>query len=280
MRIISVIIALLLLSGNCRAQLLWKITDKAGTQEGYLLGTIHMLPKADRESFKMPEELIRSVDKVILEINPDIGLEDKFEMASSMIIPDKKKLPDLISDTLLNRLDSLFIDTFGIKRKRLYGQYYNLKPMYLTLIVMTEQVGDFSTIDDEVAKIASKAKVEVVGLESVYEQVGFLSSISLEEQLGWLEDLNSTMMDDYYDMVRVYMKGDLDSLALVSADQMTTGLEQKLATDRNKNWIPRIKDHLSNGSIFMAVGALHLIGEEGVIALLRAEGFTVEPVAQ
>ena len=70
-------------------------------QEGCLMGTIHMLPKADRENFKMPEDLIRSADKVILELNPDIGLEDRFEMAASMILPDKKKLPELISDLFL-----------------------------------------------------------------------------------------------------------------------------------------------------------------------------------
>ena len=81
----------------------------------------------------------------------------------------------------------------------------------------------------------------MVGLESVYEQVGFLNSIPLEEQLSWLSDMNSTMMDDYYDLVRYYIKGDLDSLAISSAEQMTSDLEQKLAIDRNKNWIPRIR---------------------------------------
>lgn len=280
MRILYALFAFVFCASNSNAQVLWKISDTEKKQEGYLMGTIHMLPKADRENFKMPEDLIRSADKVILELNPDIGLEDRFEMATSMILPDKKKLPELISDTLLNRLDKLFIDTFQIKEKRLYNQYYNLKPMYLSMIIMTEQIGEFTAIDDEVGKVAKKAKIEVVGLESVYEQVGFLNSIPLEEQLSWLSDMNSTMMDDYHDLVRYYIKGDLDSLAISSAEQMTSDLEQKLAIDRNKNWIPRIKGHLEEGKIFVAVGSLHLTGKEGLIELLREEGYKLEPITQ
>lgn len=277
---ISILVVFVLFSLSANAQILWKIKDPMKKQEGYLMGTIHMLPKADREQFDMPDSLIRTMDKVVLELNPDLMLEDRFELASSMVIPERKSIPDLISDTLLKRLDGLFIDTFGIKRKRLYNQYYNLKPMYLSMIVMTEQIGEFSAIDDEVAKIASKAKVEVVGLESVYEQVGFLNAITLEEQLKWLDEMDASMMDDYYELVRFYMKGDLDSIAISSADQMSSEMEQNLAIDRNRNWIPRIKEHLEGGKTFIAVGSLHLPGKEGLIELLRAEGYTVEPAVQ
>lgn len=277
---ISILVLFILSAVSANSQILWKINDPVKKQEGYLMGTIHMLPKADREQFDMPDSLIRTMDKVVLELNPDLMLEDRFELASSMVIPDRKSIPDLISDTLLKRLDGLFIDTFGIKRKRLYNQYYNLKPMYLSMIVMTEQIGEFSAIDDEVAKIASKAKVEVVGLESVYEQVGFLNAITLEEQLKWLDEMDASMMDDYYELVRFYMKGDLDSIAISSADQMSSEMEKNLAIDRNRNWIPRIKEYLEGGKTFIAVGSLHLPGKEGLIELLRAEGYTVEPAAQ
>jgi uncharacterized protein YbaP (TraB family) len=81
------------------------------------------------------------------------------------------------------------------------------------------------------------------------------------------------------DVVKFYLEQNLDSLAMNGADaQMPPKFYKAIVTDRNHRMAERAAVFIKEQSIFIAVGALHLPGPEGVIELLRKKGFTVEPI--
>jgi uncharacterized protein len=81
-------------------------------------------------------------------------------------------------------------------------------------------------------------------------------------------------------MVQVYKSQQLDKLETLFNDE-EFGMEEYqdiLLDNRNKNWVTQLKTLMKNESVFVAVGAGHLVGEKGLIALLKKEGYTLKPV--
>ena len=60
---------------------------------------------------------------------------------------------------------------------------------------------------------------------------------------------------------------------------VSTSIKENLLVKRNKNWIPKIEQLIQQKTCFIAVGAGHLAGENGILELLRKQGFTVEPIS-
>jgi uncharacterized protein YbaP (TraB family) len=81
----------------------------------------------------------------------------------------------------------------------------------------------------------------------------------------------------FEEMQRIYLEQDLDLLHKMTKDESTT-LNRSFLEDRNSDWIPKIEEMSKNKLVFIAVGAAHLAGPEGVIELLIKKGFQVLPV--
>jgi uncharacterized protein YbaP (TraB family) len=97
----------------------------------------------------------------------------------------------------------------------------------------------------------------------------------LVEELRKYESSEDVMQE----MVRHYLAQNLDSLLLLNdKDPMPEKFYKALITDRNRRMANRIADFTAKQQVFIAVGALHLPGEKGVIELLRKKGFLVEAV--
>ena len=83
------------------------------------------------------------------------------------------------------------------------------------------------------------------------------------------------------EMYALYKQEDIQGLYDLTEKYMVdemAAIESKLLEDRNRKWIPRLRSMMSDGKIFIAVGAAHLGGEAGVISLLKEEGFNVFPI--
>ncbi|RME95793.1 MAG: TraB/GumN family protein, partial [Bacteroidetes bacterium] len=87
------------------------------------------------------------------------------------------------------------------------------------------------------------------------------------------EDMMQRMVDLYLDQDIVGMQA-----MMSEADSGVVGYEEILLLQRNRNWIPVMAELMKQGSVFFAVGAGHLAGDEGVITLLRKAGYQVEAV--
>ena len=104
-----------------------------------------------------------------------------------------------------------------------------------------------------------------------------VGSISLEDQIEDLKESTASMVRDYNEMLDAYTEQNLAELEKLGEDsEGFDKMEAKLLTERNDRWVKAIQEKLSNTSTFYAVGAMHLVGEKGLIAQLKAAGYSVD----
>ena len=278
----TLIIFACLISSSLHAQngLLWKIEHPKTGESGFVFGTMHLIPKDEFKPSQVLDSVIQTSDKIVTEIGIDLFLEERFDLATSMVFENRTSLKDHLPEEKMARLKRVLIDTLKMDKSRLEHQYFNLKPLFFSTILLQELIGATETYDAWIWKKAKAAEKETGALESVYQQIGYIDSISMQEQLTWLDDLNSNMLADYLYLLHVYNRGRLDSLLVLSEMTTNSAADIQLRTLRNQNWIPRMRKHLAEGKTLFAVGALHLPGAEGLLELLRKEGFLVDVIPQ
>ena len=131
-------------------------------------------------------------------------------------------------------------------------------------------------------KIAENKNKKTIGLETFEEQLQFLDAIPLENQFSSIVNTiknYSTRTKEFNDLVQAYKNQDLMALNKAIEAEQDTSIKENLLVKRNKNWIPKIEQLIQQKTCFIAVGAGHLAGENGILELLRKQGFTVEPIS-
>ena len=131
-------------------------------------------------------------------------------------------------------------------------------------------------------KMAREQSKEVIGLETIEEQMKIFDdmpdSVQAQMLLRYVNEF-SQQKKDFTNMVQLYKNKDLDALyRQIMSSPDIAGSEEALLFNRNKNWIPVMEAAMKTGSLFVAVGAGHLAGEQGLLNLLKEKGYTIEPV--
>lgn len=261
------------------SSLLWKIEGKNLMQPSYLYGTIHLICPSDFILTDTLKACLQKTDQLTLEIDmDDPGM--MMAMMKSMSMREGKQLKDLLDAKDYDRLNAYFKDSVGMS----IAPFERVKPFMLMSVllsrVLTCQPQSYET---SLMGLAKKQKSEVVGLETVEEQMAVFDSIPYADQAKMLVTLMDSLpqaRQEFSKMVEVYKKQDLAGLynMTLESDFEMENQQDILLTNRNKRWIPIIEKQVAEKPTFVAVGAAHLGGEEGVIALLRKEGFSVVPV--
>jgi uncharacterized protein YbaP (TraB family) len=124
----------------------------------------------------------------------------------------------------------------------------------------------------------------ISGLETMAEQLGVLESMSAADQARFLDMVVTEMRDvetETQSVVAAWRNGDAAKLAALLSDEYRSfpALYQMLVTNRNKRWVPQIEKLLhGNQDYFVVVGALHLVGDGGLLDLMRKDGYKAEAV--
>jgi len=158
----------------------------------------------------------------------------------------------------------------------------------MTLSVPPPETGMF--MDFSLSLRAAGQGARVTALETLQEQVGFLEGMELEDQLFLLRQAveEADQMDEQYEqMLGAYLSRDLNRLQEAAREQMastgkrladyfqTVGIDQ-----RNEQMLNRLLPLLQESGVFVAIGALHLPGDKGMIRLLRRSGYLLTPVIE
>lgn len=258
--------------------LLWEVSGKDMAKPSYLFGTIHLVPQEKFFFTDKMQEALNSSDVLALEAELDIPLAEQMKMASQMIMPDGKTWADYMSEEDYAAVKSAFVDSLGIKEKKV-DKYAKIRPIYVSGLIMTELLGKVKAYEQELSAMAKKDKKEVIGLETIKEQIEIVSSIPVEDQIEDLKATTASMMREYNEMLDAYIAQDLEALEATTEDSESFDkMEAKLLTDRNNRWVKAIQEKLGEQSIFFAVGAMHLVGDNGLINQLKNAGYNVEPV--
>ena len=160
-----------------------------------------------------------------------------------------------------------------------------IKPIFTSAILTqqsngtVEQSESGQILDLYFQDLAREKDMEVIGLETFQEQMESLNQVPLQQQAEMLyKDITSkaeaTGMTEK--MLGFYTAQNLDSLYTYVMQELPKNVEENILTSRNYRMLERLEIQLKDKTIFVGVGAAHLPGNEGLIALLRKKGYTVE----
>lgn len=273
--------------------LFWKI-EKTDIAPSYLLGTMHV---TDPRVLAMPKgapEAYRAAGTVIVE--SDEIVDEKKAAAAVMMRPDLTMFADgkTIGDFL--KPDEKQTLEAGLKARGIpLALVSRMKPWMIASFValpaceMTRKAAGASFLDKQLAEDALKTGKALKGLETLTEQLQAMDALPAQFHVQALVEtlrMGDTVKDVMETTTELYLSGDIGMvmpmMKAVSEEQAGStddaDFEQRIITDRNRTMATRAGPILEKGNAFMAVGALHLPGEQGLIELLRKKGFTVSAV--
>ncbi len=271
---LSILLLFSIFISTANTQLLYQISGNGLKQNSYLFGTIHTMPKEDFEMPKKVMDALKSCATIALEIDIDMSMSEKIEIAKMTMIPNGETLKNYMADTSYVKLKSYCIDSLGWKDGK-FEQYAHLKPFFFSSLVLQEKIGKQKSFEMEFDKLAKKYKKPLIGLETVMYQMETIDRISIKDQVQFMDDFSN--MSEFDVLFKLYEKEDINGLYnLIAAEtDMLPEFNHWFLDVRNANWIPVIEKQISNEATFIAVGAGHLGGTNGVLELLKKQGYTI-----
>ncbi len=277
--IFLILVAKISFSQNVDQSLLWKISGKGLKEPSYVFGTFHMMCKDQFQISKPMEEALTSCKKYYGELDMDDP-----NMPNNM--KEFAKLKD--GKTIDSYMDPKEFAEFDKKYQSVTGMSLMLlkeyKPFLGMSFLILKTVPCKATVqpETELMHLAQKKQIEVLGLETVEQQLKLLNKEPIDSQLVAMSkmvnnfDSSKQVMNE---MIQVYLKKDVNALYQFMKEKgVNDNFESTMLIKRNKNWVPKMKKAMKESPSFFAVGAGHLGGKSGVLELLRKKGYQVEPI--
>ncbi|HMO31364.1 MAG TPA: TraB/GumN family protein [Lacibacter sp.] len=260
--------------------LLWEVSGNGLAKPSYVFGTIHMICKEDYLMTEVIRQKFNQADSVFLELDMD-DPRLQMELMNYMQLEKGQSLRQIFGEEGYTRLDSFF----RVRLNMSVSLFNGFKPFFVLSMLYQKILGcDVQeSYELDFVKMAKAAKKDIRGLETVADQMAVFDSIpDTEEAAAILRMIDgfAEQQQQMQQLVKRYLQQDVEGLVqmtLESPDIMNAG--ERLLKNRNQNWIPRMETSMRTGSSFFAVGAAHLGGTYGVLALLRQAGYTVKPVS-
>lgn len=271
------------------AQVLWKITGDKLQEPSYLFGTIHMF--VGIEDFS-PELLntLQSCEVVATEINTDsVNIMD---FLPYMTMPDSVQYADFYSPSEYQLVDSVLKENLGYGLTM--GQKF--KPIMNTIMLgvglkvpKTEEGLDaqrsIKPLDISIRDTANAYQKKTKALETATFQMEVLTDLAWETQFDMLLDIASNNDQSgegqqLAGLLTAYCEQDLKALnAITQEDNIDPTWSRAVIEERNYAMADSIEVYCAETSVFVAIGAAHLAGSEGLVALLKQRGYVLQPVA-
>lgn len=257
--------------------LLWKISRPGIDHASYLFGTVHIVPESRFTVADRVRDALQEADRIVFEFN--MGDEDFAKNASRETrLEAGMTLQDLYGEERFATLSALVKEAYGFDFTMLGA----MKPFYLIAIFSTNLIGEpVTSYERYLYEYALENGVAIGGLEDVQRQFEVVNTIPLEEQAEMLAELiedPAQAKEMFRDMYDAYGAEDLARIHkfVLESPEMEKYYDIFLV-DRNRAWISAITKHHEEGRSFIACGAAHFAGPDGLIRLLRDAGFAVEP---
>ena len=285
MKRVLVLVVFCVLSFASRAQvpaensLLWEISGRGLAKPSYLFGTIHLICPTDFSLSDSLKSTLSRTQQVALEMDmDDPGM--MAGMMKTMNMTAGNELKKLVTEQEYQRLDRFFRDSVhvGLAMFERAKPFVLMGPLFNTVLDCQPQSYEMALVE-----LAGKQKSEVIGIETLEEQMAIFDTIPYTDQAKMLLNLIDSLPSarkEFKSLVALYKAQNINELygMTLKSEFGMEGNEEVMLFARNQKWIPRIRRIASAKPTFFAVGAAHLGGERGVIALLRKEGFRVRAV--
>ncbi|MEG1562800.1 MAG: TraB/GumN family protein [Bacteroides sp.] len=276
-----------------QAQLLWKVSGNGLNQPSYIMGTHHLSPLSIKDSIAGMKQALADTKQVYGEL-----------VMSEMQNPANMQL---MQKEMVTATDTTFQSLFTPEEYEMINKYSKenlmfdittmpkIKPAFLSnnliLIIYLKHVGGFNPqeqLDTYFQTQATASGKKVGGLEKIEFQFNLLfNNASLQRQAQLLLCMLNNLDKGIKQMKQLtadYNAQDIDAMYKLSTEiegnqcDPLPGENEAMLDNRNKNWAEKLPAILHEAPTFVAVGALHLAGENGLLNLLKEKGYTIEPV--
>jgi len=262
--------------------LLWEVSGNGLKKPSYLFGTHHFTSREFADTMQVLQDKLKSVDGIVGEIIVDGTLQ-------------KRMAPFLVMKN--NTLDSLFtlaeykeVDDYIKARNPAVNlkQLNRFKPAMVGVLIMLldnpEMKNVTNGIDESFQKFAKSNAKSLYGLETAEYQGALLFDGDLQKQKKAL--LKSVRESDnnkikIKELTAYYLAQDMDKLTdfFKTQDEETREFMTEMLKNRNQRWLDQLPALMEKESLFIAVGAGHLVGSEGLIKGLQNKGYALKPIA-
>ena len=268
--------------------LFWKVKGKNGGKDLYLLGSIHMVPQDIYPLDSKIEKAFELSDVLVVEADvadPAATAEISQLVMSKGLYSNGKTLETELPKKLYQKVEQ------ELKKIILLpiAQAKMMKPWLLSITLAQLnlaklQMDPMNGIDMHFLKKARGSK-KITQLESANFQIKLLSGFSHDMQLEFLKSTlenSDKSIEVFKSMVKAWREGSADDMYQITSSELDDspklkGFYKKLNDDRNVEMVKNIEKYLTDkNSYFVVVGALHMLGKEGIVSLLTKKGYSVE----
>lgn len=275
---------------SASAQLLWKITGNGLKKPSYLFGTHHLIPISFLDSVPGLYKAFNASEMIIGEMILS-NLDATAMMQKAAIMPNHIKMKDLLDeqdyqlvDAELKRVLKMGLSDLSILNPTLILTLYEME-IYKQLTGFSDDIKS----DSYFQLVGSEKGKKMLGLETIEQQIALLfENGTLQRQANLLVASilhKDRFLKEMLELNKFYRAGAIEEMVLQakkSGDltQLTESEYTKIVDERNVDWMTKLPTQMQTSSCFIAVGALHLGGEKGLVKLLQKAGFKVTAVSK
>lgn len=283
----------ILLAVTAQAQLLWRVTAPGcESKPSYIFGTYHLMPGTMVDSVPGLPEAIQAADTLFVEIQQDtIGSPAaKQLMLQAELAPADSGLATLVSPggyKIISQVIDKYFGSLGVG----ISTFEKLTPAGIALQLETMQTmpllhgtDPHNMLDGAVERRFLSLGKPSRSLETVAMQLQVLFGQPLAAQAADLLEMckhDAVVQQKLAQLTTAYRQGNLDKLSELMQDPYMGDSPEdmdRLIYSRNRRWVQILAPAMRKGSILVAVGAGHLPTAQGLLSLLKQQGFTIEPV--
>lgn len=266
--------------------LLWKVSDADNSV--YLLGSFHLLTRDDYPLSKDVDAAFVDAETLMFELSPDEAGSPALpaQMAQAAMRTRAGTLEQDLGPALWVQLQA-YATANGLPLAQLAA----FDPWFIGLTVGLMEMGKQGLdpalgLDRHFMDAAARARKPAAGLERADEQIVVLAGMSLDEQRQMLAEALQQADEGqgkYRELHAAWRAGDAERMWKEMAAEMKRdypALYRRINVQRNDAWLPELERRLAekDEDTLVVVGALHLLGEDGVVEKLRARGYKVERI--
>ena len=234
-------------------------------------------PKKDFVISDSIKSAFKTCNELVMEVDLNMDLKTQLEILELTMLPDGKTIADITTKENSERIRNFCLDSINWKESK-YNKTSRFQPFFLSSLITQELIGKSKSYEIEFKKLAKKNKMSMSGLETIQFQMNLLSEVSNEEQIKMLLLGLTTDNSEFNKLLENYLKKDINQLVTLMNTDLSPEFYSDLIVKRNQKWIPIITELIQKKSTFIAVGAAHLPGKEGVLNLLQEAGYKITPI--
>lgn len=265
-------------SGNDNA-LLWEVSGNGLATPSFLFGTIHLICEADYFWTDAMQQALSQCQQVAFELDMDDAALQT-QISNGLMLKDGQRLQDFFTEEQYEQLTTNLMEYAALP----INMMESMKPFavlsFLSLKAINCPIPQ--SYEAKIVVIAQQQNKTIIGLEAAADQIAILDNLQ-SDTLADMLLIYSSKIDllklQYQELLAAYKSQDIKTIYQLIENSPDYSIDlDHLLHERNKKWVVHLAAIMPQQSTFVAVGAGHLAGEQGVIALLRKKGFILTPV--